>query len=65
MSATRYDINPFSPRRAYRVGTHIEREAYIENPVGDLYRAYLDSSASFTAARVMPTRMKKANRTLG
>ena len=33
------DINPFSPRRAYRVITHIEREAYIENPVRDLYRA--------------------------
>ena len=30
----RYDRNPFSPRRAYRVVTHIERIAYIENPKG-------------------------------
>ena len=30
----RYDINPLSPRRAYRVVTHIERIAYIENPKG-------------------------------
>ena len=33
------DINPLSPRWAYRVVTHIERKAYIENPVRDLYRA--------------------------
>lgn len=44
---------------------HIERFAYIENPTRDLYRVYLDSSASFTADRVMPRRMKKANMTLG
>ena len=65
LTQIRYDINPLSPRRAYRVDTHIERFAYIENPVRDLYRAYLHSSASLTAARVMPMVMKKANMTLG
>ena len=38
IAALRYDLNPLSPRRAYRVTTHIERFAYIENPVRDLYR---------------------------
>ena len=37
-SAIRYDINPLSPRRVYRAFTHIEGQAYIENPVRDLYR---------------------------
>ena len=32
--AIRYDLNPLSPHRAYRAFTHIEGEAYIENPGG-------------------------------
>ena len=56
---------PSHPAGDIECGAHIERKAYIENPERDLYRVYLDSSASFTAARVTPMRMKKANMTLG
>ena len=38
-SQIRYDLNPLSPRRAYRVLAHIERYAHIENPKRDLYRS--------------------------
>ena len=56
---------PSHPAGYIECGAHIERKVYIENPERDLYRDYLDSSASFTAARVTPSTMKKANMTLG
>ena len=51
--AIRYDINPLSPRRAYRVVTHIEGEAYIENPLG----IYIESHTSMITGRIMGLRL--------
>ena len=65
IASLRYDLNPSRPAGHIECIAHIERFAYIENPERDLYRAYKLSSASFTAARVAPIRMKKANSTLG
>ena len=39
-------------------------DSAVSGPWGSGW-GYFDSSASFTAARVMPMRMKKAKRTLG
>ena len=57
----RYDINPFSPRRAYRVVTHIEGEAYITRRKG--YFTDLQSKAISLRVGHIPmpnTRMLRA-----
>ncbi len=39
LAQIRYDINPARPAGHIECEVHIERYAYIENPVRDLYRA--------------------------
>ena len=40
IASPRYDLNPSRPAGHIECIAHIERYAYIENPIWDLYRVY-------------------------